>query len=329
MRRIDLLVAGSRYSRENQGRVTNPGVAVGRPKDFALSQMNEFEHMSRFERRLCGGQEWPLSSRHWLALQLFEGIAYACSGETREEVPAGGVALIPPDSSAVLLASLLGPATARGMAVRLSSLTGFITAIERQCFETDVAPRCAPFLILPPTHSLGLLMAALCDPKHPLGLPDRLGFLHGFSEVLAPYLAEALAKGDTGRPDAVARLRQFVNQMPESELADLSLARLAEHLNCCERHASRLFHELCGRSFRAHISELRLKKACSLLANPKLKIIDVAIESGHSSLAFFNFHFKKRFGVPPTQWRHRHTERQGPPRRAGVAPRTPSPALAL
>jgi AraC-like DNA-binding protein len=290
--------------------------------------MSDLEHMSRFERVLYNGSEWPLSTHHWVVLQLSEGIAYAHSAGTSQEVLAGGVVLSPPGSSASILASTLGPATVRGVAVRMNSLTGFLTAIERQCFETQIAPRCAPFLILPPTHPLGAQLSVICDRRNTMALQDRLGFLHVFSEVLSPYLTEAMAQGDTGHQDAVARLRQFVNEMPESELAELSLAQLAEHLHCCERHASRLFQELCGCSFRAHISELRLKKACALLANPKLKIIDVAIESGHSSLAFFNYRFKKRFGVTPTEWRERHATRERPLSRPGPARRAVAMVMA-
>jgi AraC-like DNA-binding protein len=172
-------------------------------------------------------------------------------------------------------------------------------------------------------------LAAFCQPDHGTNLQDRLGFAHAFSEVLSPYLAEALAKGETGRQDAEARLHQFVNQMPESELADLSLTQLAKHLHCCERHASRLFHQLCGCNFRAYISELRLKKACTLLSNPKLKIIDVAIESGHGCLAIFNYRFKKRFAMTPSEWRQRRLPRGRQPARLGPGRRIMRAALAL
>src|SRR5262249_16357230 len=96
------------------------------------------------------------------------------------------------------------------------------------------------------------------------------------------------------------------NQVPESELTQMSLSDLASALCCCERHASRLFHEVCGCSFRKHISELRLNKACQMLSQGKYKIIDVALESGHSSLALFNYNFHNPFRMTPTEWREQH-----------------------
>ena len=65
-----------------------------------------------------------------------------------------------------------------------------------------------------------------------------------------------------------------------------------------------------------YVSEIRLKKACHLLLQRKLKIIDVALESGHGSLAHFNYVFKKRFHMTPTEWRVAQTESPRRPPRA-------------
>jgi AraC-like DNA-binding protein len=97
-----------------------------------------------------------------------------------------------------------------------------------------------------------------------------------------------------------------MNRMPESELAELTLTELARQLHCCERHASRIFTGLCGTSFRSYVLDLRLKRACRLLSEGELKIIDVALESGHGSLAMFNYVFKKRLGMTPTEWKARN-----------------------
>jgi len=93
---------------------------------------------------------------------------------------------------------------------------------------------------------------------------------------------------------------------------------IARRLCCCERHASRLFHQVCGTSFRRYLSELRLKRACQLLVHGDHKIIDVALESGHSSLALFNYNFKNRFRMTPTEWRERHVNGESRPARASL-----------
>jgi AraC-like DNA-binding protein len=291
--------------------------------------MSELEHMSRFERTLLSGREWALSTKNWVVLQLSEGIAYVRASGASKEVPTGGVVLSPPGSPATILTSQIGPATVRGVALCLSSLTGFLTALERQYFETQVAQRCAPFLLLPPAHPVAARLGAFCQPDHSMNLQNRLGFAHAFSEAVSPFLGEAVANGETGRRDVEARLKEFLNQTPESELTELRLDRLAKHLNCCKRHASRLFADVCGRNFRSYISELRLKKACTLLCNPKLKIIDVAIESGHGCAAVFNYRFKKRFSMTPSEWRQRRLSRERQPARPGLGRQAVRAALAL
>jgi AraC-like DNA-binding protein len=74
-----------------------------------------------------------------------------------------------------------------------------------------------------------------------------------------------------------------------------------------------LFHEVFKRQFRSFFADLRLKAACKLLKEGKLKIIDVALESGYSSLALFNYLFKRKYHVTPSQWRKQYA---APPRRA-------------
>ena len=70
-----------------------------------------------------------------------------------------------------------------------------------------------------------------------------------------------------------------------------------------------------GATLRAKQSELRLAKACELLAGSNAKVVDVALTSGFQSHSLFNLMFKKRFGLSPGKWRQRqgqrHARRQG------------------
>jgi AraC-like DNA-binding protein len=265
-------------------------------------------HLVGFERTLYSGGEWPVCMNHWLVLQHCEGVAYMRSAGKSTDLQLNAVAVVPPNAAVSILASMLGTTTVRGVGLQLESLAGFLTALERLCLESQVAQRCSPFFLLPPSHSLAVRLPAVCHADTGASLHHRLAFLHAFSEAVAPFLAEALAQQDTVADNAKAKLRQLIHQMPESELASLTITNLARQMSCCERHASRLFRELCGCSYRSYVSEARLKKACDLLRNPKLKIIHVALESGHSSLAFFNDLFKRRFGITPSEWRQRHMQ---------------------
>ncbi|MGO9203691.1 MAG: helix-turn-helix domain-containing protein [Limisphaerales bacterium] len=272
--------------------------------------MNEPVHMSRFEKPLVAGSEWLLTFRKWLVVQLREGVAYGCYGLDYKELPVGSVLISPPNSAVVLRASRLGRAVFQGLAVGVDSLSGFLTAAERQWLESLAPHQCAPYVLLPPSHPLAATLKTVCQDDQSMTLQGRLAFLIQFAESL-PRMTKAAAAVEPSPQDTQKQLLDLINRMPESELVGLRLGQVAEHLSCCERHTSRLFRAVCGRSLRVYVSELRLKKACSLLAQGSRKVIDVALESGYGSPAQFNHVFKRRFGMTPTQWRERYQAGRG------------------
>jgi hemolysin activation/secretion protein/AraC-like DNA-binding protein len=274
-------------------------------------------HLAKFERTVPSGAEWRLVTPDWLVLQLSEGIAYALDRKGNKEMPCGGLIVCPPKTEITITASVLRGAKFCGMAIRVSSLTSFLTALERQCLEEEVARQFAPFLTLAAEHPLAGRMRALFAPDQTPTLSNRLALAQAFADLVAGPLDEALNKGKAENPqDAKGRLRQMIGQLPESELSNLSLGQMAKMLHCCERHASRLFREECGTGFPSYAAELRLKKACHLLLQGNLKIIDVALESGHGSRVHFNYIFKKRFRMTPTEWRERQSALARRPARA-------------
>jgi hemolysin activation/secretion protein len=275
--------------------------------------------MSKFEKTVLSGTEWKLVGQDWLVLQLSEGIAYAFERNGTKELPRGGVIVCPPNSEMAVTASVLGNATFRGIAIRVSSLTGLLTAMERQCLETDVARQCAPYVALPADHALARRATQLFSPDRTQTISHRLAFAQMFAELIGGQLSEAVnkrRKNEKNQKDAKGRLRQFISDVPESELSSFSLEEFSKLLHCCERHASRLFREECGTGFLNYVSELRLEKACHLLLQSDLKIIDVASQSGHGSLSNFHHAFKQRFQLTPTEWRECQMT---PPRRAARA----------
>ena len=75
-------------------------------------------------------------------------------------------------------------------------------------------------------------------------------------------------------------------------------------LELSARQASRLFREELGCTFRAHVANLRIERARRLLAETERSIVDVAGETGWSSLAHFNSAFRRQVGATPSAYRH-------------------------
>jgi AraC-like DNA-binding protein len=282
--------------------------------------MKDLLHMSRFEKRLFMGAEWPVNVPLWVVVQLNRGIAYLHSRQMNNEMPLGALAVIPPNSPVTIIGSVLDEAELRGYCIKVNSLSGLLTLAERICLEKDAVQECSPFRQVEISHSLSEKLGDCFQNGKGVNLAVRLGFLQSFAEWLSPILEKATTGKTRGtEQNPKERLRQFINQIPESEMTELSLTDIARSLCCCERHASRLFHEVCGCSFRKYISELRLDKACQMLVQGNCKIIDVALESGHSSLALFNYNFKNRFRLTPTEWRERHVTNDARPAKTNGA----------
>src|SRR5262245_16195193 len=278
--------------------------------------MSELTHLAVVEKTLSNGGCWTVAGKHWTIVQLAEGIAYACSQGLNQEIPGEGVVVCSPRTAVELRSSKLRKTLLRCVAVQPGSLSGFLTALERLCLETHAPRQVGPYILLAAEHPLAMRMPRL-NQKNGFNLSARLEFLTAFAELLSPHMTTLVNGGETTPRDVNQRLTEFINQMPESELAGLTLGQLAEHLHCCERHASRRFCEVMGTSFRTYVLQLRLKKACRLLAEGKMKVVDVALESGHNSLSLFNYLFKKHYYMTPTQWRERHAQRvRGAPRPA-------------
>lgn len=99
-------------------------------------------------------------------------------------------------------------------------------------------------------------------------------------------------------------LVEAVEALRVDSLDEVSLAWLAERLGLSERQASRLFKEVYGTTFREHVAELRLERAKSLLRASELSIVDIAGETGWSSLGHFNEVFRRRVGQTPSAFRN-------------------------
>jgi len=66
---------------------------------------------------------------------------------------------------------------------------------------------------------------------------------------------------------------------------------------------SRFFKTRTGKSLPQYVNELRIGRACSLLAEGDAKVSDIALDSGFENLANFNRQFRSITGMMPRQYR--------------------------
>jgi transcriptional regulator GlxA family with amidase domain len=103
---------------------------------------------------------------------------------------------------------------------------------------------------------------------------------------------------------AITGVRRLLDQNIE-EIP--SLTELAEAVGMDRFRLSRTFRKCVGMSLRAYVRELRLKRACELLAISPYSITTTSFECGFYDLPHFDRVFRRCFGITPSQYRQRHT----------------------
>lgn len=285
-------------------------------------------HLILQAKELPPSGEWSPMGPGWLCLRVAEGQGYWLqSGVPVRSLTGGDVILAGGGANGTLRASQLGPIGIHSFTVQPRLLAGVLTVAEGHLFEADPNVSSPPVLFFAATEKVGEKFALLVGRPAEDQLTGRCACLELWSEAIAGLRFNG-SPAPVSEDKLRERLRQLVGQIPESELAVHSLAKLAEQLHCSERHFSRIFREEFGASLRARQVELRLQRARHLLASTHTKIINVALESGFRHLGLFNSMFKKRFGMTPSQWRRQNLPKPPAGRPRGGLIRLGRPAVA-
>lgn len=84
---------------------------------------------------------------------------------------------------------------------------------------------------------------------------------------------------------------------------NISLEELAALAGFSKYHFSRLFHEFSGISYYDYLMKRRILHAESLLCDPNLSVIEIAMQSGFNSMSSFNRNFRKIKKCSPKEYR--------------------------
>lgn len=87
------------------------------------------------------------------------------------------------------------------------------------------------------------------------------------------------------------------------EAPDLTVEMLGNEIGMSRAHLNRKMKELVGISPSDFIRNMRLRKACELLAKPDIDISQIAYSVGFSSQSHFSTAFKRFTGISPTDYR--------------------------
>lgn len=83
-----------------------------------------------------------------------------------------------------------------------------------------------------------------------------------------------------------------------------SMDAVAEACHISRSHLYNLFHEYVQMTPKEYLERLKLNKASDLLTQTNWTMERIAEETGYADAPTFSKAFKRRSGIPPTEWRH-------------------------
>lgn len=127
-----------------------------------------------------------------------------------------------------------------------------------------------------------------------------LKLLSIFAKHLSLRATQIQARREYTEPPIIARAKEFVRRY---YMDTVSLPHVAAACGASPFYFCKLFKKVTGRNFVAHVTDVRVDKAKSLLSDPTLLVSSIAYEVGFQSVTHFNRVFKTRVGKSPTDYR--------------------------
>lgn len=87
---------------------------------------------------------------------------------------------------------------------------------------------------------------------------------------------------------------------------NLTLEALAQKVHLSTAYFSRLFSAQLGKSFSEYLGDIRLRHVQTLLTQSNKSVMDIAMETGYCNGDYLSAQFKKKVGMPPSEYRKQH-----------------------
>ena len=125
--------------------------------------------------------------------------------------------------------------------------------------------------------------------------------------VKAPSQDAHLLASSCYAPTLDARSAERINKAFDyllSELTnDIRLSVIAQRLEMTDPGFSRFFKRNTGHGFIDLMRKLRIQRACRLLLQSDMSVLDICFEVGYANLSNFNRHFRVETGQTPSDYR--------------------------
>ena len=99
-----------------------------------------------------------------------------------------------------------------------------------------------------------------------------------------------------------ARLMRLSQYVEENFKHKIRLADFAESEGCSVSYLSHFIKNTMNQTFQDYVNSVRFRHACKLIAEGKLSMISISMESGFSDYRYFSKAFQKAYGMTPAEY---------------------------
>ena len=89
----------------------------------------------------------------------------------------------------------------------------------------------------------------------------------------------------------------------QNHYQNVTLADMSQEFHLTEPYISKYIREKSGITFGEHVTNIRMKKACTLLKNGNMTAENIAASIGYPNVEHFSRTFKKKYHMTPIQYR--------------------------
>ena len=98
-------------------------------------------------------------------------------------------------------------------------------------------------------------------------------------------------------------MREIISYLDEHMAEKISLDTIASRFYMAPNYLCRYFKKNFGCSFTSYLNGVRLERACRLLTETTLPVMEISLRCGFENLSYFTRLFKQKQGVTPSVYR--------------------------
>lgn len=128
---------------------------------------------------------------------------------------------------------------------------------------------------------------------------------HGLEQALLAVAAKAASEGPAAETYGLL-VNKALHMARERYAQGITLEESATALNITPEYLSTLINKETGKTFTAHLKEMRISRAKELLLSGKLKAFEIGVRVGYTDSKYFCRVFKEHTGMTPVEYQKKN-----------------------